>query len=282
MAGLRRSGQASIDSIATSLVASILPPQLRLEWENKTEEDPLVPNIDQWIAFIRKKATTASQSQKPSIIQAASRPPKESKRPQKPYLKSEGKVYINHGESAGGEEQASATPRSKQAKGAPNSCKTNCTLCSSLHFIFQCRQFQEMTVQQRKTHVQSVSLCSNCLRSGHKSQDCPSSFRCRLYKKQHNTLLHTDAAATTASVNHVLHVTDKEPDTLQTQHKMMMTSLVVITGPTGEQLTVRAMLDSGAESSIISKKVMNTLNLKPVDWVNLSGIESPQPDPRSR
>ena len=39
------------------------------------------------------------------------------------------------------------------------------------------------------------------------------------------------------------------------------------------------MLDSGAETSILSKKVMDTLNLKPVDWVSLSGIESPRQTP---
>ena len=60
---------------------------------------------------------------------------------------------------------------------------------------------------------------------------------------------------------------------------MMMTSLVTVTGPTGEQMTVRAMLDSGTETSILSKKVMDTLNLRPVDWVNVSGIESPNQTP---
>ena len=59
--GIRRSGQANIDYIATSLVSSVLPKLLRQEWETKTEEDPLVPNIDQWIAFVRKKAAHAGK-----------------------------------------------------------------------------------------------------------------------------------------------------------------------------------------------------------------------------
>ena len=64
VSGIRRSGQACIDQIATSLVAPILPDHLRALWENKTEEDPQVPHIDQWIAFVRKKATMADKSQK--------------------------------------------------------------------------------------------------------------------------------------------------------------------------------------------------------------------------
>ena len=154
VAGIRRSGQAGIDSIATSLVVSTLPTQLRMEWENKTEEDPLVPHIDQWIAFVRKKATTASQSQKPSAY-PSTRPPKENKRPHKPYVKSEGKVYVNHSEPAAVVEPNPPKPKSKSSKTTPNSCKTSCSLCSSLHFIFQCRQFQS----SREEVMSSLPLC---------------------------------------------------------------------------------------------------------------------------
>ena len=61
VSGIRRSGFTSIDHIATSLVAPILPDHLRALWENKTEENPKVPNIDEWITFVRKKATMADK-----------------------------------------------------------------------------------------------------------------------------------------------------------------------------------------------------------------------------
>ena len=261
--GLRRSGQDTVDSIATSLVVSTLPKLLRTEWETKTEEDSKVPKIDQWIAFMRKKAINASQGQKGTHQAAVS------KKTEKAHPKSSTKVYHNQSESNSVGEQAPPKPRNKPPRNTPKSC----SLCSGAHYIFQCKQFLEMSVVQRKTHVQSAGLCSNCLRTGHKSQDCTCSFRCRLCQSVHNTLLHTDAAATT-QVNHVLHVTNSDSKSPQTEHKMLMTSMVVVTGPLGQQLTVRAMLDSGAESSIISKRVMNTLKLQPTDWVNLSGIES--------
>ena len=98
VSGIRRSGQACIDHIATSLVAPILPEHLRVQWESKTEEDPQVPNIDQWIAFVRKKATMADKSQK-APAPSSTRPFKEAKKPQKPYVKSEGKVYVATGQS---------------------------------------------------------------------------------------------------------------------------------------------------------------------------------------
>ena len=56
-----------------------------------------------------------------------------------------------------------------------------------------------------------------------------------------------------------------------------MTSQVVLTGPTGKQMVVRALLDSGAEVSIISSKIMNQLQLtKQDEWMTLQGIESPE------
>ena len=66
--GIKGSGQDSIDYIATSLVVSILPENLRQEWENKTEEIEGVPHIDKWMSFMRKKATKVTQKQKGGTI----------------------------------------------------------------------------------------------------------------------------------------------------------------------------------------------------------------------
>ena len=143
-----------------------------------------------------------------------------------------------------------------------------------MHFAFQCRQFQDMDVQQRKTHVQSALLCSNCLHPGHSLQDCQCSFRCRICKKQHNTLLHSDDSLATGTVNNVVHTTVGAPTSPQEEDKLMMTSQVLLTGPTGEQLVV---MDTGADTSVLSSKVMKTLQLKRLErWMTLTGVESPE------
>ena len=57
----------------------------------------------------------------------------------------------------------------------------------------------------------------------------------------------------------------------------MMTSQVLLTGPSGQQMVVRAMLDTGAEVSVLSIRVMKKLNLKRLDeWMTLQGIEGPE------
>ena len=157
VSGLKRSGQADIDAIATSLVVSTLPPQLRLEWETKTEEEHQVPHIDKWIAFMRKKATNAEQSQKHSIPNSAH------KKQEKPTQKSTGKVHIASSQPTAGPDSVPQKQKNKGSRSTNSSCQNKCSLCSNMHYIFQCSQFQEMDVAQRKTHVQSASLCSNCL-----------------------------------------------------------------------------------------------------------------------
>ena len=271
VSGIRRSGQACIDQITTSLVAPILPDHLRALWENKTEEDPQVPHIDQWIAFVRKKATMADKSQKaPSSTSTSTRPFKDSKKPQKNYVKSEGKVYVASSQPAAVVESTPSKGRKNPA--SSNNCKVQCALCSTMHFVFQCRQFMEMTVQQRKNHVQSSSLCSNCLRPGHSLQDCQCSFRCRICKLQHNTLLHTDASVSTGTVNNVTQTSPVAPTNPQKKEKLMMTSQVLLTGPSGQQ-----MVDTGAEVSVLSNRVMKNHQLKRLDeWMTLKGIEGPK------
>ena len=134
-----------------------------------------------------------------------------------------------------------------------------------------------MTVQQRKVHVQSSALCTNCLRPGHGLQDCQCSYRCRICKGHHNTLLHTDSVPTSGTVHTVTNSSKTPLSTEQRKEKLLMTSQVVLTGPTGKQMVVRALLDSGAEVSIISNKIMNTLQLtKQDEWMTLQGIESPE------
>ena len=175
----------------------------------------------------------ADKSQKPSTLPVTSnRGPKETKRPQKHQVKQEGKVYVAHPQPAAVAESAPPKSRNKHIKNAAQGCKVACTLCSTMHYVFQCRLFQDMTVQQRKAHVQSSSLCSNCLRSGHSMSDCLSSFRCRICKQQHNTL---DSTATPVTVNKVLPESPVDSTKPQEKEKLMMTSKVILTGPSGSK-----------------------------------------------
>ena len=198
--GIRRSGFTTVDQIATSLIAPILPDQIRQLWENRTEAEEGVPSIDDWITFVRQKATQADKCQKAATIEVSSHYRKSYQEPKREkghrksgHIKQEGKVYLANPQSTDGGSKSSSP------KTATSTCKVSCGLCAQMHYVFACKQFLDMNVSQRKSHVQSASLCSNCLRPGHKTSNCTSSYRCRLCKGEHNTLLHIDSGA--ASVN---------------------------------------------------------------------------------
>ena len=137
-----------------------------------------------------------------------------------------------------------------------------------------------MDVSQRKAHVQSASLCSNCLRPGHLQQSCSSTYRCRICKQTHNTLLHNDAVVATASVNSVVANSDSNTVINQPKQKLMMTSQVLLTSSSGKQLEARAMLDTGAAVSVLSSRMMKLLQIKrSEEWMTVSGVESPKHSP---
>ena len=276
--GLIAGGQSTINHIATSLVAPILPKQLRMEWETKTEKTEGVADVFEWIDFMRNKSSSVDHEQK-QPQQTYSRAPKDSKpkeyqKSQKKYIKSEGRVHVATSQPAAEVESTPPKGRNQATKAAAHSCSVPCTLCSTLHYLFQCRQFQEMTVAQRKTHIQSSNICSNCLRPGHILANCQSTFRCRLCKLQHNTLLHTDTTTTTGTVHRVSQIFKNDVNPPKENKKMVMTSLVKLTGPTGKSMNVRAMLDSGAEVCLLSSRVMQQLQLKRSnEWMTVGGVE---------
>ena len=281
--GIKRGGQTDIDHVATSMVVSVLPEQLRLQWETKTEANRQVPHIDDLIEFMRTKASNACLAQKQAMYHTAP----SFKEKKKPPVKAQGKVYANQGEpaSAGGNEESRPTQTNRPHRGANTGSHMHCTLCSSNHPIFSCKQFQDLTVQQRREHSQSASLCFNCLRTGHSARDCSSTFRCRVCRKNHNTLLHIEAPTTSVNVNHVVHHTQEKKKSTPTARppqpeRLLMTSQVLLTNSVGEKVAARAMLDSGAAISVLSNRMMAQLQLtKTEDWMTVSGIESQKHSP---
>ena len=114
-----------------------------------------------------------------------------------------------------------------------------------LHTMY-CRTVADLPL----THVKTNRLCYNCLSPGHKTNDCRSNGRCRTCQSKHNTLVHQDQAprsqnSSTVSAN----VSSVMPST-GLESGLMMTSQVMLTGPTGNKLVVRVLLDSGASSSL--------------------------------
>ena len=107
---------------------------------------------------------------------------------------------------------------------------------------------------QRLSHVQSKNLCHNCLAVGHSTSNCKSTYRCRECGQSHHTTIYQTASPPTP-INSSSGAPSQVPDAL------MMTAQVHLTGPGGQHLQARALIDPGARISLVSSRVAQLLHL---------------------
>ena len=266
--GMTRLGQVDIHSIFTTLVEPLLPEKVKAQWEEATVESKTVPAVDKLITFLRKRAAMPQYADKPQTHIPAERK----------SFKQQGK----HKASVHVATTAPAPPSTQPTESRPTSpthankvtstaqphvpkprthsfppCRYTCPLCKEAHYAWGCSAFKEKSLAQRKEHVLRHSLCNNCLKPGHSQADCKSRFTCQTCDGKHNTLLHTPASS-----GNVNHIAAKSSTNNLNRAKLLMTCEVLVTGPTGKSMPVRALLDSGADVSSITAKVANHLKLK--------------------
>ena len=167
IAGLKHTGQNDIESVLTSLLVLSLSKQLQVEWEVKTQESKDVPPIEDFIKFIRFRASILSTATaaKPSEVKL--------EQPHHQPRKHQAAVHSN-------------TPRAPG--GSTSSFRYECILCpGSKHPLFQCPTFNSMTISQRGDHIRNKRLCYNCLAPGHQTGECRSMARCRACGGRHHT-----------------------------------------------------------------------------------------------
>ena len=143
--------------------------------------------------------------------------------------------------------------------------ETTCALCSSNHFIMNCKDFRAKTPEQRREVVNKKNLCFNCL-GFHPIAKCHSEKRCLQCSGHHHSLLHSITPATSgASSSHVATTATESvtPRTLphayvskrtsdSTVPVLLATALVHVHDHQGKRQLARALVDQGSETSFIS------------------------------
>ena len=247
--GLNRLGQTDMNSILTTLVEPLLPEKVRARWEEDTVKNKRVPAVAELMTFLRERAAMPQYADKIATHEPVERKPY---RPQSGRQK--GAVYVAS-TSPVQPSQGTTEPGWSRPKSTHPFCRYSCPLDEELHYAWACPTFKRKTLTERKEHVKVHSLCENCLKPGHTSTDCNSRFTCQTCAGRHNTLLHTvNTPLNTGTVNHVY--------AKKKQAKLLMTCQVLVTGPTGKSMPVRALLDSGADTCSITSKVAKHLGLQ--------------------
>ena len=130
----------------------------------------------------------------------------------------------------------------------------DCALCpAEKHPLYMCPTWNGYSVTQRLGHAKDRNLCCNCLIPGHQATDCRNKYRCRECGQSHHTTLHQTSEEKATPVNASL--SDNNPEGL------MPTAQVLLRGPQGQEVQVRALIDFGAGSSLISSDLIKQLNL---------------------
>ncbi|XP_057656782.1 uncharacterized protein LOC130894179 [Diorhabda carinulata] len=132
-----------------------------------------------------------------------------------------------------------------------------CAICSGDHRVFMCDKFKAMSVLNRMEQAKRLKLCLNCLRSGHKTNQC------RLYascKTSNQNINQENVSLTTSSVHFQI---------------LLSTVVVDVLNSYGAYVPVRAILDSVSMSSFITESLHSKLNI-PKQTINfaVSGLNS--------
>ena len=72
--------------------------------------------------------------------------------------------------------------------------KWPCVLCKGEHKLYNCDDFKQRSVSERRRIAKRKGLCFNCLVPKHMIKECRNEGRCKICKEKHSTLLHIDPA----------------------------------------------------------------------------------------
>ncbi|XP_026746171.1 uncharacterized protein LOC113507515 isoform X3 [Trichoplusia ni] len=138
----------------------------------------------------------------------------------------------------------------------PSSSKSvSCPVCKDNHFLFQCEQFRNLSVQAKLKKAQSSNVCLNCLRPGHTAQKCKLGH-CKYCPEKHNTLLHTDNDSN-SNQNIVLSASHHTASKVV----LLSTALVGVTDAEGRPHTARVLLDNGSTANFVSEDFCRKLRI---------------------
>ncbi|KAL0851491.1 hypothetical protein ABMA28_007284 [Loxostege sticticalis] len=143
--------------------------------------------------------------------------------------------------------------------------KQFCIFCNKMdHLLFMCPKFKLASVHERLDFVTSHKLCTTCLNSH--TDKCKFNFKCKSCKQNHNTLLHQDKQSEEPIVS--LHSNNKLNETI-----LLPTIQVKLIDKYGQEIFVKALLDSGSQASVVTESLVTQLGLSPMTQnTNIIGI----------
>ncbi|XP_065078247.1 uncharacterized protein LOC135701392 [Ochlerotatus camptorhynchus] len=153
-----------------------------------------------------------------------------------------------------------------------------CAKCSSEHNTYQCEEFKNMSVKDRRELVQKAKLCFNCLRPFHSVKSCTSKSVCHNTdcKQRHHTLLcpvvkkaeqpeaeqqEDSAEAPAKEESAIVSLAAEVPENKQKSIPLLPTAVVKVQKVDGDFMTARVLIDSGSQASLVTESCVRKLQL---------------------
>ena len=127
--------------------------------------------------------------------------------------------------------------------------KVDCLKCGGNHRLYQCKEFLDLSVDERRQIVSTKNLCFNCLQEGHYTQNCRSTFTCRSCKGRHHTLLLQEIKSNVSTTAHV-----KTP--VRKPTRVLPTIMMPLLDEANNQIRCRVLLDTGSECNLMCSNFM--------------------------
>ncbi|KAF9805603.1 hypothetical protein SFRURICE_020988 [Spodoptera frugiperda] len=143
-----------------------------------------------------------------------------------------------------------------------------CLICDENHALFICNKFRELNNQEKRKLIAQNNICKNCL-INHNGKECTSQKTCRHCHEKHNSLLHNAYVITNPVTNQTHTNQHKQPKCVSHVSKdnepmtdiLLATAQVNVLGADGTYKTMRALIDQGSQTSIISENAAQQLGI---------------------
>ncbi|XP_075158086.1 uncharacterized protein LOC142231359 [Haematobia irritans] len=158
----------------------------------------------------------------------------------------------------------------------------NCPCCGRRHLLYKCFQFSAASSAAKRDLISSKGICRNCLNVGHFSRDCRLQTRCHICNMPHHTIVHNeysedgstlDAATATGdnSAGVSTDITESRANIRSCNisifnstimpNVLLATVRVIVRTQYGE-FKLRALLDQGAQATLITEEAVQLLGLR--------------------